>query len=202
MLRASALEGIGMILKLGTLVVVAGTMQVAAPVMRVPPVTRAPNAAIAPSTAIQANILPDLVVSEVRIEDDHTAHIRITNQGTADAKGPIMVESSASRGYHLGNTLPAIVTDLAVGESKWVTGSNYRDRDETYVPGKDMSMPLLAVTRFRATVDPGAPPQSLEDYLLHGKSSCTAKAGCIRELDENNNSREFAADQIGHGKPD
>jgi len=192
-----------MILKLGTLVVVAGATQVAVPVMRAPPAaTRPPNAAIAPSTAIRANILPDLVVSEVRIEDDHTAHIRITNQGTADAKGSIMVESSVSRGYHVGNTAPAIVTDLAAGESKWVIGSNYRDRDETYVPGKDMSMPLLEITRFRATVDPGAPPQSLDDYLLHGKSPCTAQAGCIRELDETNNSREFTADQVGHGKPD
>ena len=82
-----------MILKAGTLVLIAGAMQVAVPVMRVPPpVTRAPNAAVAPNTAVQANILPDLVVSEVRIEDDHTAHIRITNQGTADVKGSFMVE--------------------------------------------------------------------------------------------------------------
>jgi hypothetical protein len=192
-----------MILKAGTLVVVAGGMQVAVPVMRVPPpVTRAPSAAIAPNTAVQANLLPDLVVSEVRIEDDHTAHIRITNQGTADAKGWIAVESSASKGYHRGETAPAFVADLSAGESKWVTSSNYRDREETFVPGKDMSMPLLTVTGFSATVDPGAPPQSMEDYLLHGKSPCTAQAGCIRELDEKNNSRSFTADQIGHGKPD
>ncbi|MEP6982033.1 MAG: hypothetical protein ABI853_00120 [Sphingomicrobium sp.] len=192
-----------MILMPGTLVVVAGAMQVAVPVLRVPPaVTRPPNAAIAPSTAIQANILPDLVVSEVRIEDDHTAHIRITNQGTADAKGWIQVESSVSKGYHRGYTLPAWVNDLAAGESKWVTSGNYVDRDETFVPGKDMSMPLSTVTGFSATVDPGAPPQSMEDYLLQGKSPCTAQAGCIRELDETNNNRGFTADQIGHGKPD
>jgi hypothetical protein len=191
-----------MIVKLGVVAVAAVAMQVGTPVLRIPPIIQSPNVATAPSTAIQLNILPDLVVSEVRIEDDHTAHIRITNQGTADAKGSIKVASSASRGYHRGYPFPAFVSDLAAGESKWVTSSNYVDPDESFVPGKDMSLPLLSVTGFQATVDPGAPPQSMSDFLLHGKSSCTAEAGCIHELDEKNNSRSFSGAEIGHGKPD
>lgn len=179
--------------------------QVAVPITRAvppPPVVRSPNATVAPSNQIQANLLPDLVVSEVRIEDDNTAHVRITNQGTADAKGSIRVETSVWKGYHQGDTLPRFVENLAVGESKWVTTGGYVDRTESYAPGKDMSIHLTAVDGFRATVDPGAPPQSVEDYLLHGKSPCTAAAGCIRELDEKNNFRSFTGSEIGHGKPD
>ena len=82
----------------------------AAPMIRIPPVA-APIARpvvtapvpMAEPGAIMANILPDLVVSEVRVEDDTTAWFKVTNQGTADAVGRIRVFTGANIASRVGD---------------------------------------------------------------------------------------------------
>ncbi len=179
-------------------------LALAAQVMRapvaLPPVIVAPTVTNRASDAIVANLLPDLIVSEVRVENDKMAHIRVTNQGTADAHGVFWVDMTAAINSRHGRTRPEMITDLATGESRWIErGFTYEDAGT--VPGIDYNLPLTEANRFWITVDPGVSPQSATDYLLHGKSSCTADAGCIRELDERNNARSFGPDEIGHWPP-
>ena len=164
---------------------------------------------------IRANLLPDLVVSEVRVEDDTTAWFKVTNQGTADAVGDIRVSADAYVGSRRGGVgYLHSFTNLASGESKWVEIAGFAFSDGSFYPGRDYSVPLTKVTEFSAYVDPPVysggggwfgspdPSKSLEDMLDPKKPACNDKIGCIRELHEDNNGLKVDAAAIGHGKPE
>lgn len=151
--------------------------------------------------AIRANLLPDLVASEVRVENDKVAHFKITNQGTADAKGSFRVAFSASAGTR-GYAREELITDLAAGQSVWIERS-FRPDPPSSVPGVDDSLPLTHVDHFFVEVDLGPPLTNPDPVgsLLHGPSPCTHERGCIIELNEKNNYASFGKDEIGQWPP-
>src|SRR5215210_2025020 len=164
---------------------------VAAPATR--PVVTAPVPMAEPG-AIKANLLPDLVVSEIRVEDDTTAWFRVTNQGTADAIGQIRVFTNANINSLRGEPgWPESFNDLSAGESRWVKVSGFVARDDgSWYAGKDTSFHLTKATGISAHVDPPVntsvgwmgtdPSKSLEDMMNPKKPLCDNKVGCIREL--------------------
>jgi hypothetical protein len=164
--------------------------------------------------AIQANLLPDLVVTEIRIEDDSTAWFKVVNQGTADAIGQIRVFTNAHDKTVWGEPgWPESFENLAAGESRWIKVSGYAIRDSgSYYPGKDTTFHLLKAATMSAHVDPPVykgggwfgtdPTKSLEDMMNPKKPACNDKIGCIRELNEENNFLSLDAAAIGHGKPE
>ncbi|MEO5772774.1 MAG: CARDB domain-containing protein [Sphingomicrobium sp.] len=163
-----------------------------------PPQVTAPVALQRSDDAIRANLLPDLIASEVRVENDKVAHFKITNQGTADAKGSFRVAFSASG----GSAREESITDLAAGQSVWVERSFRPDRPST-VPGVDDSLLLTHVDHFFVEVDVGPPLINPDPVgsLLRGPSACTNQRGCIIELNEKNNYAAFGKDQIGTWPP-
>jgi hypothetical protein len=177
------------------------------------PVVTAPLPMAEPG-AIKANLLPDLVVSEIRVEDDTTAWFRVTNQGTADAIGQIRVFTDANINSLRGEPgWPESFNDLPSGESRWVKVSGYVARDDgSWYPGKDTSFHLTKATGISADVDPPVntsvgwmgydPSKSLGDMMNPKKPLCDSKVGCIRELNEENNYLALDAAKIGHGKPE
>jgi len=192
----------------------------AAPMIRIPPVA-APIARpvvtapvpMAEPGAIMANILPDLVVSEVRVEDDTTAWFKVTNQGTADAVGRIRVFTGANIASRVGQpAYPDGFDNLAMGESHWVRIAGYSVRGDSGYTGTDTSFALTKATAISAEVDPPintsvgwfgtSTGMSPEDMMNKSKSTCSQKIGCIRELNEDNNSFRVEASGIGHGKPE
>ena len=162
---------------------------------------------------IRANLLPDLLVSEVRVENDSTAWFKVTNQGTADAVGNIMLFTVAYiDGLYADPPYPLGFENLAMSESKWVKVSGYALPTDRYSATGDKSFPLTQATAFTTNLDPKVssstgwfgtpqPGQSLDD-MLTARKTCTEERGCIPELDEKNNRDKFAADRIGHGKPE
>ena len=135
------------------------------------------------------------------MENGKVAHFKITNQGTADAKGSFRVAFSASTGVR-SSTPEASITDLAAGQSVWIERTFRRDPPSN-VPGVDDSLPLTGVDYFFAEVDLGPPLISPDPVgsMLHGPSPCTNARGCIVELNEKNNFARFAKDQIGEWPP-
>ena len=200
-------------------------------VIRLPPMAPSPSPATtaSPSEApapilvvpqarpgeLSVKLLPDLVITQVLVEDDRTAHFKVTNQGTADAKGSIRVSADAYIGTRRGESQlgggPRI-EGLAMGESKWVAISGFSPISEPYYVGKDYSFPLSKATGFSARVDPpvfnvgmlggGDPLSGFAKLTGSSPPKCYGERGCVLELDENNNGLIVEGDAVGHGKPD
>ncbi|HVF36962.1 MAG TPA: hypothetical protein VNA29_03360 [Sphingomicrobium sp.] len=165
---------------------------------------------------LAVTLLPDLVVSEVRVEDDRTAHFKVTNQGTADVRRSFGISADAYIDSRRGEAPlgSGIGPDyLAMGESKWIAISGFSPTSEPYYVGKDYSFPLGKATAFTVRVDPpaastggffgGGGGTDLQDMFGGGKKApkCDSN-GCIRESDETNNYLKVEGDAIIRGKPE
>lgn len=167
---------------------------------------------------LNVKLLPDLIVTDVRIEDDQTAHFKVSNQGTADAVGPIRLSSDAYIGTRRAQQSPGgatLTANLAMGESRWIAVKGYSPIGESYYAGKDYSFPLSQATGFTAYVDApvyggglwggGDPSREFQQMFGGGGDKgpkCDATIGCIRELDETNNSFTAKGDALVKGKPE
>lgn len=171
---------------------------------------------VAPSTStpprppavetVTARLLPDLVVKEIRVENDSKMHVLVANIGTADAMDfPVRGSAEISGKSHELN--PGYVSSLAAGAQSWVL----------LTPAS--STPLTAATSATAGADllPEQQPEStgfflpgfgiypgneawLERTLPGYKDRCAKPAKCVAELDETNNSYAIAG--VPRGTPD
>lgn len=166
---------------------------------------------------VSIRILPDLIVSEIRVENDNTAWARVTNQGNADVIGKVRVEGTAIKNaYMSGSTQePSMFENLLIGESKWVKLTDFLMRPEAYSSGsaaEDRHFALTSSVYLTVSVDPkiyrtgggwfGGPSERDIADALAGKTTkptCDDKIGCIRELDENNNYLQLKAPDIPRG---
>lgn len=165
-----------------------------------------------PRQDLKARLLPDLVITEVRVDGDSTAYFKVTNQGTADATGFIRVSATAYIGARPGSLQPVNlvgVENLAMGASKWVKAEGFGPWSEPYYVGKDYAFPLGKATAFTVSVDPPPVTSGLPGTGLGGggwfgtdKKKCDSSYGCVRELNETNNSFRAEGDSIGRGKPE
>lgn len=192
-------------------------------VLRLPPIAAPGPAPAATVPVLPVNpgrvsirMLPDLIVSEIRVEDDNTAWARVTNQGNADAVGPVRVDGTATKNaYMSGSTRePSVFENLPSGESKWVKLTDFMMPPEPYSPAsatKDYHFALTSSVYLTVSVDPkvyrpggwfgGPSEQEIADALAGRttKPACDAEIGCIRELDENNNYLQLKAPAIPRG---
>jgi hypothetical protein len=211
---------ISLILGAITMMLFAMAVAQAVQTMQLPAVRPAPPVSgivVAPPTSdIRANLLPDLVVADIRIENDDTAWVRLANQGTGNAVGPIPLTVWAHEGSSRGQ--PAQFNypheGLAAGEAEWVKVYGFRLLNPSYAAGADNVFHLAKANGIAATVDPkvststpsgnwGVPGSSVLDSLPRpGKPRCNEVIGCIRELNEDNNELQLEGDAVVHGAPD
>lgn len=168
----------------------------------VPPTTAPPPQAPQVGT-ITARLLPDLVVREIRIENDSTMHVLVANQGTAAVTEMFAVNANAEiAGQDVAAYQSAVVDRLAVGEQKWVQVNIWPSGGR-----------LTGASSASASVDsPYRRPDTGIHLNLGGilprdviaameqRDRCTAERGCVVELDETNNGYAIAG--IPRGTPD
>lgn len=169
-----------------------------------PPVTAPVE--VPPVAEVTARLLPDLVVKSVTVEGDSAVQVEIANQGTGPAVGEFgvgampVVDGAEGRGGGVS------VRDLAAGETRSVSipRSSFSFPGEVYYEGMKTKYLLSRASKVQAYVDPPVVTGTMFGPLVPKEVSagtpCTLR-GCIRELDENNNSLSIEGDAIARGSP-
>ena len=154
---------------------------------------------------VGVTLLPDLVVKQVRVENDAKLQVLVANQGHADAMGDIDVQGDGLIGTLVGHSATMTVRDLKAGEERWVAILGWETTDP-YRPATG-GFPLGKVTRLTFEIDrPHAKSQF--PVLVHisgvsgGKRDCNLERGCVRESDEANNKLSVEGDAIQRGTPE
>lgn len=166
--------------------------------VRLPPVevqpVPAPAVPAAPVDRVAVDLLPDLVVKDLRTEGDKLLHVLVANEGTAALGREARISAVAEDGRPMGGS----VAGLGIGESRWVTIEN-----------NDLSaFPLSKATRISVTLDPpdiggfmGSDPAGSMIRSIGGAApERCAGYGCVRELREDNNHFIAEGDAIGRGE--
>lgn len=191
-------------------VLAAAAAQATVPIVRpiiIPPVTTMPPpiVAVPVDDVTVARLEPDLVVKEIRIEGDTAVHVLVANEGTGPASN-IRVDTDAYIDGRRGEKMfPDFLGSLDVGATAWVKVTGLVPMSEPYYVGKDYSFPLSKVNRVVVDVDPPPGPSWMSPPSGSPWGSpgpkCTAEHGCIKELNEANNSLEVKGDAIVRGVP-
>lgn len=172
-------------------------VSVAAPVQvrRVPPPT---IQMVRPPATVQ--LLPDLVVKEIRKDGPNAVRALIANDGTADVARTFKVVASASYRSRRGSTMDMSAGPLKAGESQWVRFGPFRPEGESWYPGKPdtpladwEAISVIADLSYAGSL--GGWDGSLPS-LDPTKNPCTSERGCVIELDEKNNLLSAAVSSI------
>jgi hypothetical protein len=161
------------------------------------PIQRVPNAAppavqmVQPPTALRVQLLPDLVVKEIRKDGTNAVRVLIANDGSADEAPSFSVIASASYRSRRGSTMPTWIGPLKAGQTQWVRFGPFHADRESWYPGKPEStladwesISVIADSYMAAAGwGSGGIPSSLDPT----PNPCTPERGCVVELDEKNN---------------
>ncbi len=157
----------------------------------------------APSAQVQTlRMLPDLVVKEIRIQDDRTMHVLVANTGTADVREPFAVRASVELSGASYDLKPIYLAPIPSGGQAWASLTT-------------LGLPLKRATSAQAGADllpepkPGvfipwpnvfAQYDAMFSAAFPEAKRCENVSGCIAELDESNNN--FAVAGVPRGTPE
>jgi hypothetical protein len=194
---------------------------IAAAAAQGPLITRMPPVLPGPMQVVEPR-LPDLVIPEIRVLGESRIEIEILNRGRSATPPSVRmhacIHARAGPGAGRGRvycSADRIVGRLAAGHSRrvvidcfykagrlapGVTGESKGSRRSYVPPVCDNADVGLEIARYSATVDPDVwphadPRQALAAALK--RRECAYGFGCIRELDEKNNSRELVLSPSG-----
>lgn len=163
-----------------------------APVIR--PVTIKPSPRIervVPTSPLVANLKPDLVVRDIRMDGDKVVQVVVANEGGADIKEPFEVLINANLPDSSGWFVMKIGAMAPGGEStiratKFLWSGDPRDyafRGDTF--------PYDKMTSVTVKIDP-----PYEGGAVGLGTRCARPEGCVVEADEGNNVRNVARSEI------
>lgn len=150
------------------------------------------------------SVKPDLVVKEIRIQDDKTMHVLVANIGTGAVGQYFPVRASVEISGESRDIYPGYSKPLDAGAEGWVT------------LGSDWRAPLIKAASATAVADEFPPPKprgwfsfgpsfpSLDSWLYSTfpdmKKPCKEYKGCVVEANEGNNS--YAVAGVPRGTPE
>ena len=158
----------------------------------------------APSAQVEAvRLKPDLVVKEIRIQNDRTMHVLVANIGTGGVAEPFPVRASVERSGTSYDLKPSYSAPLAAGAEAWVTidGTGYElTKASSATAGADLLPPPAEAKSYWALWPSIFSGSSWSSLFPAGKEPCKKVDGCVVELDETNNSYAIAG--VPRGTPE
>ena len=142
-------------------------------------------------------MFPDLAIKKLRIDGD-TLHVLVVNQGKIRAKGPTRLTARAEMNGVRGEASPARIGTLKAGESRWVPLRNFSVRSAA----SGLSAPVFALEGASLVSAALRPPSPTSRAVDRTGQDCDPTHGCIRDMDETNNSLTEAGSAISHGRPE
>lgn len=159
------------------------------------------------ASRVAIDLLPDLVVKDLRVEGDATVHVLVANEGTAAAgQFPVLVEAVVD-GVE-GKKFTEL-DGLGMGQARWVTFNGLQFPGKVTPESTVAAYPLGKATRVRALADPPSLSGTLFGSIappgtspFGPKPKTCGLTGCVKERDENNNSLAAEGEAIARGAPD
>lgn len=156
---------------------------------------------------VAIKILPDLVVKDIRADGETSLHVLVANEGTADAAGEFRVTADVYAKDKQGKPKAVWLSGLKMGETRWVEMSPVAVKVGGFMPGGD-PFPVDKAERISATVDQQVlnlgwnDPTRTSNPWGGSSLKCTEPFGCIRELNDANNSLIVEGSAISRAKPE
>ena len=165
--------------------------------VRLPPVT--------PSPVLTVQTAPDLVVKEIRIQDDRTMHVLVANIGTGPVGDYFPVRATVEIGGRSEDVPPGYSPPLAAGAEGWVElRSNWTVRltqASSATAGADQFPEPKSGGGYPWWPNPMAGYDSAMRAAFPGmKEPCRQVAGCVTEINEGNNN--YAVAGVPRGTPE
>lgn len=146
---------------------------------------------IAPTAPLKANLKPDLVVRDIRMDGDKIVQVVVANEGTAAAKEAFDVLINAnlpdSSGWfvmRIGAMAPGGQSTIRATKFLW-SGD---PRDYAFRPD---TFPYDKMTSVTVKIDP-----PYEGGAVGLGTRCARPEGCVVEADESNNIRNVVRSEI------
>jgi hypothetical protein len=145
---------------------------------------------VQPAAPLRAQLLPDLVIKDIRRDGLSGVRVLIANDGAADEAQTFMVDASAHYRSRRGYARLTPAGPIKAGESEWVSFAAFYPDGESSYPGKpdtkltEWETVSVSVDVFVAAPWGADPLASLDPAR---RSKCTAERGCVVEADEKNN---------------
>lgn len=163
--------------------------------IKLPPVPSAP-----PATVAEIKLAPDLVVKDIRIQDDYTMHVLVANIGTGPASQRFPVRATVEIAGQSENVGSNAADPLPAGGEVWVTlrsdwttrlteaksataGADLYPEPEVNSGGGWVPWPTISMPTIPGTTAP-----------------CPAPKYCVPESNEENNNYAIAG--VPRGTPD
>ena len=165
---------------------------------------RLPPPATPPGQVATLKVAPDLIVKEIRIQDDSRMHVLVANTGTGPVGDYFPVRASVELAGQAYDVPPTYAKPLAAGEEAWVTFDKV-----------GLSLTKAASATAAADQYPEPKPRSwlslwpsptgsyeawLRTMFPAMKAPCKEVKGCITEINESNNS--FTVAGVPRGTPE
>ena len=161
--------------------------------IKLPPISPPP-----PTGVVAVQLAPDLVVKEIRIQNDSMMHVLVANIGTGGTARSFPVRGSVEIAGQSENLGTAYADPLAAGAQAWITlrtsgwvrltnASSAMAGADLYPEPKEKSGGMV----WWPTINPTMPGAS---------DPCPAVPGCVAESDETNNN--YAVAGVPRGTPD
>lgn len=144
---------------------------------------------IQPPNAGRIQLLPDLVVKDIRKDGPSGVRVLIANDGPADELQSFLVTASASFRSRHGSARIMSAGPLKAGETQWLNVTAFYPDGESGYPGKPLSQltdwetVVVSADVYVAAPWSDGSPASLNPVRTH----CTMERGCISEANETNN---------------
>jgi hypothetical protein len=154
---------------------------------RVQPVPR-PTVTMPVDEAVRVDLRverkPDLLVKEIRMKDYKTVQVLIANKGDVAVKFFDMSVVAYSGSKELGGNMTSSLDSLSKGETRWFTINKFVPYVKPHTSDAPPVFKISEMTGISVWVDP-------EGYRMSsaGERYCSTNAGCIDELNEDNNRR-------------
>lgn len=159
---------------------------------------------LAPSEVLTVKMLPDLVVKEIRIQDDNKMHVLVANTGTGAILEPFAVRASVEIAGTSYDLQPQYIAPIAVGGQAWAE-LTARGLPMTRAASATAGADLLPEPKPRTSVAWWPNPMAGYDAAMRASfpgmvEPCKVVTGCVVEIDESNNS--YAVAGVPRGTPD
>lgn len=157
-----------------------------------------------PSEVLTVKTRPDLVVKEIRIQNDRKMHVLVANTGTAAVSEPFAVRGSVEIEGASYDLQPTYIAPIPAGGEAWAELTALglpMTRAASATAGADLLPEPKSRGSFAWWPNPMAGYDSAMRAAFPGmKEPCKAVTGCIAELDESNNN--YAVAGVPRGTPD